>query len=155
MQISSNAVEGNQGPSTFSLILQISGKRAVALVDSGSSDTFMITQFAIDSNCTQKSVTPRSVAVVGGGKLISDSYVPEIQCKVQNTTFKPAFKILPLVNYDVILGADWILQHGPIYMDLIKRILVVTKQGHSVVLKDYTQLEKQSMLSAVQLQKML
>lgn len=41
MHLSAQAAEGTSGPATFSLLLVINGKRAVALVDSGSYHTFM------------------------------------------------------------------------------------------------------------------
>ena len=96
-------------------------------------------------------MAPKTVAVAGGGKLILDSWVPGMQYKIQGNTFASSFKVLPLVSYDVILGADWIFHHSPIYMDLIKGILIVTKNGHSVVLRDFTQMGEQSVLLVVQL----
>jgi hypothetical protein len=39
--ISTNAVNGTSSAQTFSLLLMIGGKRALALVDSGSAHTFM------------------------------------------------------------------------------------------------------------------
>ena len=71
MHISKNAAEGTPGPNTVSLIIEIAGKKATALFDSGSSDTFMSTKFAINSNCNQQPMQPRKVTVAGGGQLLS------------------------------------------------------------------------------------
>ena len=43
MQIPKNAAEGTPGPNTFSLIIEIAGRKATSLFDSGSSDTFIST----------------------------------------------------------------------------------------------------------------
>lgn len=106
MHISFNAAEGTSGPNTFSLIVDIAGKKATTLFDSGSSDTFMSSDFAVKCNCYQQPMQPRKVTVAGGGKLISTSKVPEIDFKVQGSTFCSAFKVLELASYDIILGAD-------------------------------------------------
>ena len=106
MHISANATKGTTGPNTFSLILEIAGRKATALFDSGSSDTFMSTEFAIKSDCYQQPMAARKVTVAGGGKLLSTAKILEMNFKVQGHTFQSSLKVPDLVSYDVILGAD-------------------------------------------------
>lgn len=87
MYISCHAAEGTTGPGTFSLLLMIDGKQAVALVDSGSSDTFMSNTFAVKSNCHQKAMSPKKVTVAGGAQLISNSIVPHRNFSIQDKSF--------------------------------------------------------------------
>lgn len=75
MLISAHAVEGTPSPATFSLITQIGGRQEVALVDSGSTDTFMSYELALKSGCKVKSTQPRKITVAGGGELTSDAMV--------------------------------------------------------------------------------
>jgi hypothetical protein len=65
--ISSHAAKGTSSASTFSAILLIGGKKGVALVDNGSTDTFMDYTFASKLNCAIHSALPPKVAVARGG----------------------------------------------------------------------------------------
>lgn len=71
MLISAHAVEGTPGAAMFSLLLNLGGYQAVALVDSGSSHTFMNYVFSIAANCHLNSTPTKRVSVAGGGQLIS------------------------------------------------------------------------------------
>lgn len=155
MHISTHAAEGTSGANTFSLIIEIAGKRATTLFDSGSPDTFMSKAFAIKSNCHQQPILPRKVTVAGGGKLLSMSQVPVMDFKVQGHTFCSKFKVLDLVAYDIILGADWIYQYSPICLDLVERLLVLTKNGQPITLFDHTIPKKRCLLSAAKMEKLL
>jgi hypothetical protein len=65
---------GQQPISTTPIVLiQVQGKQAIALIDSGSSNSFMDLSFAIKSNCLLQAAKARDVKVAGGGLLTSDS----------------------------------------------------------------------------------
>lgn len=153
--MSCHATEGTEGPATFALKLLINGKQAIALVDSGSSDTFMSSTFAASSNCYQKPMAPKKVTVAGGGTLVTANIISQTNFHIQGKTFSSTFKVLDLTSYDVILGADWICKYSPICLDLVERILVVTKNGAPITLYDYTIPKKKCLISAMKLEKML
>uniref|UniRef100_J3KUY4 Reverse transcriptase domain-containing protein n=1 Tax=Oryza brachyantha TaxID=4533 RepID=J3KUY4_ORYBR len=123
MLISMNAMQGTGRPDTFAVMIQINGRRAVGLVDSGSTSTFMEQKFAIKSECPLHPRLAKKVTVAVGGELITDLQVPEIRYWIQGEEFRSKFNLLPLKGYDVILRADWIYQYSPISLDLIQRIL--------------------------------
>jgi hypothetical protein len=106
--ISANAVNGTSSTQTFSLLLMIGGKRALALVDSGSTHTFMNYSFAAETNCYVSSAPSQSVILVGGGKLQSTTFIQEANYSIKNQPFVSTFKLLNLQGYDIILGCDWI-----------------------------------------------
>jgi hypothetical protein len=107
--ISSHAAKGTSSASTFSAILLIGGKKGVALVDNGSTDTFMDYTFASKLNCAIHSALPPKVAVArGGGYLDTSATIATIAYSIQKENFSNSFKPLQLKGYDVILGCDWI-----------------------------------------------
>lgn len=82
MYVSQNAMQGTTRPDTFSVIIQIHGKRAIGLVDSGSTSTFMDEEFALCNNCPIISTEVKRVEVAGGGELKSGVQVPETNYQI-------------------------------------------------------------------------
>lgn len=155
MHISTHAAEGTSGANTFSLVIEIAGKRATSLFHSGSSDIFLSIEFAVKSNCHQQPMQPRKVTIAGVGKLLSMSQVPVMDFKVQGHTFCSKFKVLGLVSYDIVLGAYWIYQYNPIFLDLVERLLILTKCGQLVTFFDHTMPKKTCLISTAKMEKLL
>jgi hypothetical protein len=105
LHISLNAVKGTPDELSFSLLLEINGHRAVALVDSGSSCSFMTHQMALKTNQQLVDTNPMKVSVANGGSLLSNKLVSS-NYFIQGEHFSSNFRLLPLKSYDVILGAD-------------------------------------------------
>ena len=59
-------------------------KRAVALIDSGSTTSFINQDFAVKANCNMLPVKPRSISVAGGGLLISIAVIPKCEFQMEN-----------------------------------------------------------------------
>lgn len=138
MYVSHNAVYGTTRPDTFSVIILINGRRAVGLVDSGSTSTFMDQDYAIRNHHPLVATDTKKVVVAGGGELKSDVQVPKILYQIQGETFSNKFNLIPLKGYDIILGADWIYKYSPITLDLKKRELGITKGGKVLMIQDFT-----------------
>lgn len=155
LSISLNAIEGTSRPDTFSVILKFNGKKAVGLIDSGSTSTFMDNEFAIRNQCPLIHTKTKRVVVAGGGELRYEIQVPEIVYDIQGEHFRNCFNLLPLKGYDVILGADWIFRYSPITLDLKKRELGITKDGRRIEFRDFTRPGKNIQVSGKQVDKML
>jgi hypothetical protein len=69
LMLSSIAASGIQSAATFSVLIQIGGRKGVALVDSGSTDSFIDYTFASKTNYIILSTTSLKVKVAGGGYL--------------------------------------------------------------------------------------
>jgi hypothetical protein len=83
MQISAAAYHGATDESTISLLIQIKGVPAVALADTGSTNTFLDRQFVMDHDIDITPAPPRRVKVAGGGILVSDSIAYNHQFFIQ------------------------------------------------------------------------
>jgi hypothetical protein len=155
--ISSHVVNGTSSAATFSLVIIIGGKRGVALVDSGSTDTFIDYSFASQCHCPIISTKSRAIKVAGGGTLDSNATTGSVQYTIQKEAFTGEFKMLVLRGYDVILACDWIKQHSPIGIDLrdSSQELIIMKEGqHKVTFRDFTALPLKPEISAHQLEKL-
>lgn len=155
MYVSQNAMQGATRPDTFSVIIQINGRRAVGLVDSGSPSTFMDQEYAIRNDCPLVSTDSKKVVVAGGGELKSEVQVPDILYQIQGETFSNKFNLIPLKGYDIILGADWIYKYSPITLDLKKRELGITKGEKVITLQDFTNTGKHLLVDSSKVDKII
>jgi hypothetical protein len=137
MQISLHAIHGKNSISAFTVKVHIGGRVGTALVDSGSSHTFIDLKFATKTSCITALNPMEIVKVAGGGELQSGSHIPETQYQIQGHKFSNLFKILPLKGYDLVLGCDWLYTHSPYTMDLKQRTLKLlsTTEGE-ILLRD-------------------
>jgi hypothetical protein len=129
--ISAHATHGTSSTATFSLVVTVGGRRGVALVDSGSIDSFMDYTFASHISCPIFTTISKFIKIVGGGSLTSDAITGVIPYTVQKEEFSNGFKLLQLKGYEMILGCDWIKTHSPIGLDLrdSSRQLIIQKNG--------------------------
>jgi hypothetical protein len=155
LMISSHAAQGTYSIATFSLLVNIGGRKGIALVDSGSTDTF-IDYTACKTNCIMSSIASRKVKIAGGGHLEFAGIVTSTPYFIQNTSFSNEFKLLQLQGHDMILGCDWIRKHSPIGLDLreTSRQLIIQKDGlHQVTFTDFTSPTPRPHIKAAKLEK--
>jgi hypothetical protein len=133
MQISVQAVRGQPANNTFTLQIVIAGKNATALVDTGSTHTFMDLKFSTKLNCPTTTHAVEKVIVAGGGELLTGSQVQDIAYTIHHHQFKNSFKILPLKGYDIVLGGDWLLTHSPVKFDYVTRKLKIRLEGKTKI----------------------
>ena len=99
---------GFPGDTTLSVIVQIAGQKAIALIDTGSTNTIIDSEFIKQTALKPQQTQANKVLVAGGGELISQGCIPGCQFKIQNTKFHQDCKLLPLKGYDMVLGANWL-----------------------------------------------
>jgi predicted aspartyl protease len=155
MQISAEALHGIPGDTTLSVLVHIGGTQAVALIDTGSTNTFLDSKFASKTNLTVHTTAAHKVLVAGGGELISAGHIPDCQFKIHKTAFTHTCKLLPLKGYDMVLGANWLKAHSPNYYDWENRTISITVQGKWCTLQDTTVPTTQHIISALACSKLL
>jgi hypothetical protein len=143
------------GYTTLSVLAKFGGHQAVALIDSGSTTTFLDSEFVKKANLQIKSTVAQTVLVAGGGELISDGIVPLCKFKIQDTNFQQDCKILPLKGYDMVLGANWLKQHGPNYTDWEHRSISITIEGQWCTFLDRAVPTSDTLISAQACSKLL
>lgn len=139
MLISMQAVRGKSTAATFTMWVEIGGKKGLALVDSGSTNTFMDLSFATTTKCTIARNDLQTVHIAGGGKLQTGAHIPSANYSIQGHEFSNSFKLLPLKGYEIILGCDWLLEHSPISLDFDERLMTINwKREKTITLQDKT-----------------
>ena len=60
--------------------------------------------------------------MIADGRVLSCSMeIPNCDWYVQGHSYKTTLKLLPLGNYDVILGMDWLELHSPMKIDWVQK----------------------------------
>lgn len=133
MFISAFAMGHQMTVPTPTVVIHINGKRAVALLDSGSTSSFLNQDFAINANCQLLPVKPRTISVAGGGTLISDAVSPNCEFQLGKLKLQHNFRIISLPSHDAILGYDWFIAVSPVSFDIPKQQFSFTVQEQQTV----------------------
>lgn len=129
MFISAFAMGNQLAVPTPTVVIHINGKRAVALLDSGSTSSFINQDLAVKASCQLLPVKPRTIVVAGGSKLLSTSVVPNCEFQMAKLKLSHNFKVLNLPSHDVILGFDWFSKVSPVSFDVPKKTFSFTSEG--------------------------
>jgi hypothetical protein len=112
------------------------GKQEVLiLVDSGSARTFVSQELAAQIKQDQVACDPLKFTAADGSQMLSDKYIPHLQWHLQGHCFTYDTRILPLKCYDMILGADWLEDHSPMWIHWKRKLMKFTHNKKRVVLK--------------------
>ena len=118
--ISVNAVTGIRTSSTLQLRATIGGAVMIALIDSGSTHSFIS-----DTSAHRVGLKPvprpgLSVVVANGDRVPTTGVCQGAHMDIAGEPFSIDLYTIPLVGYDLILGCDWLRTLGPVVWDLGK-----------------------------------
>jgi hypothetical protein len=77
MHISAHAVSGQVTAGTFSVKVTVGGQTGIALIDTGSSSTFIDLYLAVTTTCHIQKKKSAKIAVAGGGQLTSGAIIAD------------------------------------------------------------------------------
>jgi hypothetical protein len=112
--ISLHALTGIDISSTMKLQVRVKDLTLVALVDTGSTHTFIREVVATQLGLR---VAPRqglSVKVANGDNVASSGIYPKLRVTIAEEIFNITCYGLPLAGFDIILGVQWLRSLGPI-----------------------------------------
>jgi hypothetical protein len=130
--ISLHALTGIDIGDTMKLQVTINGSMLVALVDSGTTHTFI--REAVASQIGLQ-VAPRqglSVKVANGDRVTSKGVCPKQLVSIDDEEFDLNCYILPLAGFDVILGVQWLRSLGPILWNFRALSMEFWQHGRTV-----------------------
>ncbi|CAJ2630725.1 unnamed protein product [Trifolium pratense] len=116
-QLSLHALSGHQASDTFKVTGKIATHTVDILVDGGSTHNFIQEHIATALGLTHSSITPLRVMVGSGQELICSHICLGVQLAIQGHAFPLDLYVLGLRGADVVLGAQWLKQLGPVLMD--------------------------------------
>jgi hypothetical protein len=102
----------------FPLFVYTGDVKVVALIDSGSTTTFLGPSVIEKDELSVSHTTPEKVTVANGGTLWTTGITSATPYTIQGYQFLSNFRVLELSGYDMILGCDWIYDHNPMGINL-------------------------------------
>jgi len=108
----------------------VKNKVMLTLVDSGSTHSFVSSQFLQQVGITPSPTVPTSVKLANGQVLISDHWVPQMSWWCDGFTLQTDMKVLDIGAFDAILGFDWLQHNSPMTCDWENKTLQFTQGNH-------------------------
>ncbi|KAF5775135.1 putative nucleotidyltransferase, Ribonuclease H [Helianthus annuus] len=115
--ISYNALSGDSSSTTLRFSGTVQGKTVQILLDGGSTHCFVQTRVAQFLNFAIEAITPFSVLVGSGDRLLCSGIARKVELIVQNHSIVVDFYVLPLQGWDMVLGVSWLATLGPVVTD--------------------------------------
>ena len=134
-KISLNAIMGVPSFSTMRVRGAIGTKVLQVLVDSGSTHNFLSLELAKRMNCPNKKVCSLDVSVANGNTLPCEQLCENFQWIMQGHWFTADVMLIPLMNYDLVLGVQWLHTLNDIVWNFKNLTMQFMVGDHSMVLK--------------------
>jgi len=135
-EISMHALTCIHAGDTMHLVTKIADRSLRALVDSGSTHSFIATSAASQLGVVYESRPGLSVAVANGDRVLCAGVCRALPITIAHERFDVDLYVLPLDNYDVVLGCSWLKTLGPILWDFDRKSMAFWRNGHRVHWRD-------------------
>jgi hypothetical protein len=151
------AVAGTEAPNSMRIQAMVGDQVMILLVDSGSSHTFVTTNFAARAGCQLSPAPTVSVRVANGQFLPSDQQVIGLKWCYKGHTFEDNMRLLDVGAYDAILGMDWLDPCSPMVCHWAQKTLCFPHQNEVVTLQGMVTVDQPQLpeLTVKQLQELL
>lgn len=133
--LSAQAVTGTESSIAFRLPVRVGNQTMLLLLDSGSSHSFINTNFAESVGLVTKSIAAVPVRVANGQYITCDRMVPSLEWHCQGQVFKTDLRLLELGAYDGVLGKDWLDSFSPMTCHWSENKISFDYEGQSVTLQ--------------------
>jgi Retroviral aspartyl protease len=130
-------------------------KPVYALLDSGSTHSFVDPSVLLGYSCQISQTNPLIVMVANGDKMVTNSKCSALQFSLQGQSFIGDLRLLPIQGYDLILGLDWLSQFIPMVVDWSKKWVQFERNGEIVKLQVQKEVAEISLCEAVNVSKEL
>jgi hypothetical protein len=116
-QLSLNAIAGTEGANSIQLKATVQNKTILILVDTGSSHSFVSSQFVHMARLPTAPVPRQKIRLADGSSMSTTELVRDLQWYIRGHTFTKGMIVLDQLPYDAILGFDWPQQFSPMHYD--------------------------------------
>ncbi|GKV00657.1 hypothetical protein SLEP1_g13320 [Rubroshorea leprosula] len=130
--ISTHALTGEVGYNTIKMIGQVGKRQILILIDSGSTHNFLNAKLAKELRCEIKGAKSYQVILADGSKITGVEKCDKFKREVQGHVFTIEVMLLPLREYDLILGIQWLEPLGQVLWDFKLRTLHFKYKSHLV-----------------------
>jgi hypothetical protein len=106
---------------------QIGGRKGIVMLDSGATSNFIAQSFSSKNHLQSTPVTPQRLILLADGSTHSVNRQASVPLTFPGFTGTINAHILPLHEYDMILGMPWLAQYNP-QIDWQRRMLSFTRK---------------------------
>ncbi|KAJ4775101.1 polyprotein [Rhynchospora pubera] len=96
---------------------EVHGFPIIALVDSGSTHSFISPKVIQKIGIIPEHITPMSITVANGAKMQCKLECKDLKWKLQDQEFQFNLKVMDMGVYEMLLGGDWMRSVGPVLLD--------------------------------------
>jgi hypothetical protein len=114
------------------LLVHIGNTTLVALLDSGSTHTFIKNEIAVQLGLQVQPHSGMSVKVANDVKVISTGVCPKLQFCIEEH-FDHTCYVLPSAGFDIVLGVQWLRSLGPILWNFDGLTMTIWRNGRTVI----------------------
>lgn len=107
----------------------------LVLIDLGANCSFVDAALVQELQIPTQPMPSASYVIAGGDTLTSSTVAPKLTWWTQGHTFVQDMKVLPLGSYDLIVGADWLEEHSPMWVHWHKKWMKFTHEGRRITLR--------------------
>jgi hypothetical protein len=115
--ISLNALTDFSTPQTLKLIGYIKHRKVIILVDSGSTHNFIHRRIAQETHCYIHAVNNFQVIISNGASMKCGGRCENVCLQIGDYHLKSHMFAIDMGGCDIVLGADWLRNLGPILID--------------------------------------
>jgi hypothetical protein len=115
--ISLNALTGFSTPQTLKLIGYIKHRKVIILVDSGSTHNFIHRYISQETHCYIHAIKNFQIMIANGGSIKCGGRCENVHLQIGDYHLKSHMFAIDMGGCDIVLGAGWIRNLGPILMD--------------------------------------
>jgi len=105
------------------------------LLDSGSAGTFISQDVATSLSQSVQPCEPLQLSSADGSPMMSTEFIPQLQWCIQGHSFAYDARVLPIKEFDLILGADWLEDHSPMWLHRKKKVMRIPHNGRRIQLQ--------------------
>jgi hypothetical protein len=121
----------------------------VALVDSGSTHSFISTEAACRLHHEPLFRLRLQVTVANGDRVASAGICPNIKFFIDSGEFVLDLFVIPLAGYEMVLGVQWLRTLGPILWDFSRARMSCWRDDHRVEWRGVPTTSKQAAINTV------
>jgi hypothetical protein len=133
--LSINALSSSDTTNCIKIKARVKDKVMLILLDSGSSHSFVSSQFVDIAQLQTEPIQQKKVKLANGEWMITDRAVSQLQWYCQGYTLCSDMIVLNMHPYDAILGFDWLQAHSPMQCDWLSKTLQFTEAGKFIKLQ--------------------
>lgn len=134
-QLSLHALSGSHAADTFRVVGMIGSHSVHVLVDGGSTHNFIKNSLALTLGLNRSDIHLFRVLVGSGQELLCDKVCHDVTMLIQNNSFQLDLYPLDLRGADIVLGAQWLKQLGPVLMNYTTLTMTFFHNNSCVVLQ--------------------